>query len=187
MIEQNIEEWRDIKDYPNYMVSNLGRIKSLERYVICGNGCGGVHPIKEKILKQHLSHKGYLMVHLSKNGITKDYLIHRLVCQAFIPNPYNLPQVNHKNEIKTDNRVENLEWCTNKYNCNYGTRTKRQKEKISKTVLQFTKDGEFVKRWNCGLDIQRELGFSQSHISDCCNGKRKSSNGYKWSYGEKVA
>ena len=173
-MEKIIEEiWKDIEGYDNYyQISSLGNVRGLDRITINN------HIRKGKILKQHLNHKGYPMVYLSKNGITKGYSIHRLVCQAFIPNPYNLPQVNHKNEIKTDNRVENLEWCTAEYNINYGTRT----EKTSKPILQFTKNGEFVKRWNSIRGVEREKGFNNSHIAECCKGKLKTANGYIWRY-----
>ena len=166
-----IEIWKNIEGYEGlYQVSNLGNVKSLNYKKMC----------KERILKPLLDSKGYYDIKLFKNKEYKIYKIHRLVCQAFIPNPNNLPQVNHKNEIKTDNRVENLEWCTAEYNCNYGTRNDR----IRKPILQFTLEDDFVKRWNSTREIQRELGLCHSHISKCCKGKYKSMYGYKWFYEE---
>ena len=161
------EIWKPIEGYPDYEVSSMGRVKSLKYG-------------KEKILKNCKDGKGYLYVNLCKEGKPKNYFIHRLVAQAFLPNPNNLPQVNHRNENKTDNRVENLEYCDSKYNINFGTRT----EKTQKPILQFTKNGDFIKKWNSATQIQRELGFNNSHISNCCKGKRKTCGGFIWGYAD---
>ena len=163
------ELWKDIDGYEGlYQVSNLGNVKSLNY-----NRTG-----KERILKPGNNGLGYLNVLLCKNGKTKTFKIHRLVANAFIPNPYNKPEVNHKDENKTNNCVDNLEWMTSKENNNYGTRN----ERISKLVLQFTKNGEFVKEWLSMHQIEIELGFANSHISECCNGKRKTAYGYIWKF-----
>lgn len=161
-----MEIWKTIEGYPNYMVSNLGRVKSLNYG-------------KEKLLKPGFNGR-YYFVYFCKEGKQKNYKVHRLVAQAFIPNPNNLPEVNHIDENKTNNRVDNLEWCDRKYNINYGTRT----EKTRKPILQFTKNGEFVKRWNSGMDIERELEFNSGNISSCCLGKLKTCCGYKWGFAE---
>lgn len=117
------EEWRDIKDYEGYQVSNKGNVKSLDRIV---NSCYNSKQIRKgKILKLWPDKKGYLRVSLSKNGKDKLFFVHRLVAEAFLPNPDNLPEVNHKSEIKTQNFPQNLEWCDRKYNINYGTCLKR--------------------------------------------------------------
>ena len=135
-------------------------------------------------VKQSKDKYGYL--YFKCNG--KNVFAHRFVASCFISNPQNLPQVNHKNEIKNDNRVENLEWCDNKYNVNYGTAKQRMAEsqkndpKKSKKVLQFTKDGVFVKEWCCLHEIERVLGYSRSHISACCLGKLKQAYGFIWRY-----
>lgn len=173
-----IEEFRDIEGYEGkYQVSNLGNVKSLN-YHRTG---------KEKILKPRNSSCDYLFVRLYINGKGKNYFVHRLVANAFIPNPNNLPQVNHKSEIKNQNTVDNLEWCTNEYNCNYGTHNKRVGEKnkngkCSKPVLQFDLEGNFIKEWPSAMEIQRQLGYYQTYISACCNRKRKSAHKFIWRY-----
>lgn len=119
-----IEEWRPIVGYEGrYEVSNIGRVKSLGRYII-GNG-GTLYWHSERIMKPQKNHKGYLNVPLSKDGVYRTCTIHRLVAMAFIQNPNNYPEINHINEDKADNRVDNLEWCTAKHNNNWGTRRQR--------------------------------------------------------------
>ena len=126
-----IEIWKDIEGYEGiYQVSNLGNVKVLDRYVNSSIKNNKIVKRQGKILKQYIK-KGYLQVTLTLNNKRKYYNVHRLVANAFIPNPDKLPQVNHKNENKYDNRVENLEWCTAKYNCNYGTRNSKIYNKTS--------------------------------------------------------
>lgn len=129
-------------------------------------------------VKQSVNNCGYLQ--FSCNGITT--VSHRFIAECFIPNPNNFSEINHKNEIKTDNRVENLEWCDRSYNINYGTRNKKIAETKPKKVLQFTKDGEFVKEWASLHEIQRQLGFFPTHISNCCKGKYKYAYDHIWRY-----
>ena len=164
---REIEEWRDIEGFDGYQVSSLGNIKSLDRVDSLG------HHRKEKILKPVKTKIGYLGVALCKDGKRDFYTIHRLVANAFIPNPNNLETVNHINEIKTDNRVSNLEWMTMRDN-------KRYSSAIS--VNQFTLDGRFIRRWDCIREIQYSLGFNQSDIGKCCKGKKKSAYGFLWKY-----
>lgn len=171
------EEWRDIPEYEGYQVSNLGRVKSLERIDALG------HRVKEKILKPGLA-RGYYRVILYKNSIKKKYYVHRLVWIAFNGQiPENI-QVNHINEIKTDNRLENLNLMTRKENCNWGTGIERSIKKRSKVVLQFTLDSILVKEYPSTKQVERELGFNRGHICDCCNGKRKTAYNYIWRYKE---
>ena len=167
------EIWKDIKGYDGlYQVSSHGNVKSLN-YHRTG---------KEKLMKPILQTNGYLYVSLYKP--IKILRIHRLVAEAFIPNPDNLPCVNHKDEDKTNNHVDNLEWCTNKYNINYGSRNKRVSESLSKKVYQYTLDGKFVKEWESISECARN-GFNLGAVFSCCIGERKTHKCYRWSY-EKI-
>lgn len=145
------EIWKDVPGYAGlYQVSNTGRVKSFKNQY--GHGI--------RILKGEKTQSGYIQVSLNK----KRYKIHRLVAMAFIPNPDVLPQINHKNEIKTDNRVENLEWCTAKYNVNYGTAIERRSKKRGKPVLCIETGNVFESCKAAG----REMNLDFSHIAKCC-------------------
>lgn len=121
------EIWKDCKHYEGlYQVSNYGRVKGLKRTIICKNGVE--KPIEEKYITQHDNGNGYLFVNLYKHNKSKREYVHRLVAMAFIPNPENKPTVNHKDEDKQNNHVDNLEWMTYKENNNYGTHNERGKE-----------------------------------------------------------
>ena len=167
----NIDEiWCPIKGYEGlYEVSDKGRVRSIKFG-------------KERILKPLRNTCGYLQVQLWKNGEQKMYLVHRLVAQTFTPNPDNLTEVNHKDEDKDNNSVQNLEWCDRKYNINYGNRNQMVSIKLSKPILQYTKSGEFVREWKSTHDVERNLGYFHNFISYCCNGKLKSAYGYVWKY-----
>lgn len=176
-----MEIWKDIEGYIGlYQVSNFGRVRNLNY-----RGTG-----KVKVLSPVEDKYGYLQVCLYKNGKGKIFKVHRLVTEAFIPNPLNLPQVNHKDEDKTNNfcgtlendfNDGNLEWCDSKYNINYGTRIDR----ISKPVLQFTKTGELVREWSSTNEAGRN-GFHQSAVVNCCRGERKTHHGFIWKYKKDV-
>lgn len=164
-----MEIWKDIPGYEGiYQVSTSGRVKSLKFG-------------KERILKPIRNNCGYLQVELCKNGECKRFYVHRLVAQVFLPNPNNLPEVNHIDEDKINNRVENLEFCDRIYNINYGTRT----DKYSKPVLQFNKDGTFIREWKSVKDVERNLGYIHQNISYCCVGRYKTAYGYVWKYKER--
>lgn len=135
-----MEEWKNVIGYEGlYEVSNTGQVRSLDRYVKYSNG--RIHLHKGKVLSSGKDKYGYLAVCLSCNGKQKIIKIHRLVAEAFIPNPNNLPQVNHKDEVKTNNRVDNLEWCDHKYNVNYGHRTENA---INTRVKNGYADPDFI-------------------------------------------
>ena len=174
------EVWRDIEGYEGYyQVSSEGRVKSLERKVTKRDG---ERTVRERILKPAFNSCGYLIVNLCAGGKRKMLRVHRLVCQAFHENPDNKPQVNHINEIKTDNRASNLEWATARENSNFGTRTERMAKTKSKQVGQYTRDGELVKIWPSIIEVQRQAGFNHGNISKVANGKHKQAYGFIWKY-----
>ena len=157
MIE--IEEFRDIPGYEGmYEVSNLGRVRR--------NG---------KILKPGKDRYGYLHVDLYKNGTKRTFTIHRLVAFAFLSNPNKYPEVNHRDEDKTNNCVDNLEWCDSKYNSNYSN---------AKPVLQFSKNGDFIAEYESGVEAGRITGINNKNISSCCSGRYgfKTAGGYLWKF-----
>lgn len=170
------EVWKPVVGYETSdEISNMGRMR-----IINYRNTG-----KYKLRKFTIN-KGYFTVGLTKNSITKLYQVHRLVAEVFIPNPQNLPCVNHKDENKLNNSVENLEWCDVKYNNAYGTRNKRigQKNKngkLSKTVLQYDLEGNFIKEWPSARECGRN-GFNQSSVASCCRGELKTHKGYIWKY-----
>lgn len=165
------EDWADIKGYEGlYQVSTLGKVKSLPRH--------GTYS-EPHILKVSSDGNGYLQVGLCKNSIYKSHKVHRLVATAFIPNPNNLPEVNHRDENKHNNRVSNLEWCNRNYNVNYGSRTNKTK----KPVTQLTKSGETLATYESLTKVKEALKISNiSNISNVCKGKRKSAYGYRWKF-----
>lgn len=179
------EVWKDIVGYEgSYQVSNIGRVKSLD-YHRTG---------EENILKLCKNTAGYLKVELWKNNKRKSFKVHRLVATAFIDNPEKKPQIDHINTIKTDNRVDNLRWCTAKENSDNPISRKRFLDNVykvvkfgkdhfrSKAVYQYSLDNKLIRKWDCITDVQRELGISTGHIPECCSGKRKTCGGFIWKY-----
>ena len=193
------EIWKDIKGYEGiYQVSSEGRVRSLDRVEDRGRN------IKGKILKPSISPYGYCAIDLFKNGTKKKNMVHRLVAEAFLPNPDNKPEIDHINTIRTDNTVclnedgsvnydkTNLRWVTHTENCNNPLTRKKQstrfKGKIghntpaSKIIAQLDKNGKLLKVWLCAMDAVRQEGYTQEHISSCCKGTLKTHKGYKWQY-----
>ena len=150
-----------------YQVSNYGNVKSLKRNII---------------LKFNINNTGRPYINLNKNAKSKSKMIHRLVAEAFIPNPNNLPEINHKDENPLNNNVNNLEWCTRKYNINYGTRKQRIIQKQYKPILQYDLDGNFIKKWNSIKEAQEF--YKTNVISQCCKHKKSfnSCKGFQWKY-----
>lgn len=176
-----MEQWKYIEGYENYKVNSL--------WIVERNW-------KEISLWKNSS--WYVYITVSKNWIKKNFIVHRLVATYFIKNIENKPQVNHKNWVKTDNRVENLEWCTisenqihsrnilnNKvaFQTNHPDKWKFWKDnRHSKKVNQYTKDGIFIKTWDSMMDIQRELWIKQWMISDVCRWKNNTCRNFIWKY-----
>lgn len=163
------EVWKDIKGYEGlYQVSNLGRVKRLK----------GKYMKSDKLLKQVTLDSGYIAVGLCKHNKAKNFRVHRLVAEAFIPNPEEKPQVNHINEDKTNNMVSNLEWMTAKENNNYGTRTQRTSKPVKAIDIA---NGEY--NIYCSIsECARQLGLHQPNICQCLKGKCKQIGGYIFEY-----
>lgn len=186
------EIWKDIEGYEGlYQVSNMGRIKSLNY-----NNTG-----KEGIMKGYDNGHGYLQVGLFKEGNREQPLVHVLVATAFIDNVDNLPEVNHKDENKYNNCIENLEWVSHEYNLNYGTRNKRagkklrgrkqteehikrRAEKLSKPVIGINKISGLILEFPSTCEASRQTGINQGNICACLKGKRNSAGGCVWFYAD---
>lgn len=174
------EEWRPVKGYEGlYEASNTGKVASLNY-----NGTGARHELKP-LRKDH----GYLAVRLYKNGKWRTIRLHRIIAEAFIPNENNLPEINHIDEDKSNNAASNLEWCTRKYNCNYGSRIERLSKamtngKLSKAVIATLPDGS-IEEYPSQGEAARQLKCSQGRISDACKGLLETyHHGRRWSYAD---
>lgn len=172
------EIWRDIEGYEGwYQVSSQGRVRSLDRFINCAHN--GKRKIKGKIIVGSNAGRGYLMVNLIMNSKPSYKYVHRLVAETFLPNPYNFPQVNHKDEDKRNNCVENLEWCDNLYNINYGTVRERIIKSVSKQVQQFDENMFFIKEYPSQIDASRKTGIRQGAISQSIS-KGCKAGGFYW-------
>ena len=176
------EEWRDIEDYVGlYQVSNFGRVRSL------GIRNKNANNERIKLLKLSIVGIGYNMITLC-NGKLKRKLVHRLVAQAFIPNPNNYPIINHIDGNKLNNHVSNLEWCTQKQNVQHSFKNGLQISKLkggtipSVKINQYDLNGNFIKQWDSMTKIQRELGIPTGLVWKCCRGIYKKSKGFVWKY-----
>lgn len=189
------EVWKDIPDYKGwYQVSNMGRIKSIDRLIKYTprkvDGKSSTRLTRGTILKASF-YGEYLICHLKKNNTSKAVVYHRIVCSVFHPNPNNLPEVNHINEIKIDNRASNLEWCDRKYNINWGTalerssRANRNHPAKSHIVYQYSMDGSFINKFPSAKEAERQTGISATNILSVCRDKKQSSSGgYIWSFNQ---
>ena len=186
------EIWKDIPGYEKYyMASTLGRIKSKDRVIKTVLKGKEIKYIKRgRIMTPCLNSGKYLGLPINTDKLKKNENVHRLIAITFLPNPNNLPCVNHKDENKLNNCIDNLEWCTVNYNVNYGYRNHnvskslKNNPKISKIVLQFDTKGNLIKEWSSLNQIKRELNLNISRISLKCRGKVKQFGNYIWKYKE---
>ncbi len=172
------ELWKPVSGYEGlYEVSNHGRMRSLARNTTSG-----------KILSPVFTWQGYARVHLWKNGKAKYHAVHRIVAEAFIPNPEGKPMVNHIDENKSNNHAGNLEWVTHIENCYHGTGIQRMSKALtnhprkSKQVAMYTKDGEMICVFPSLREAERKTGILHRGISFCCQGKESMAGGYIWKY-----
>lgn len=157
-MKEKVEIWKPIKNYENlYEASNQGRIRNANT---------------KRILKQMISRIGYALVSLSKKSEYKSFLVHRLVAQTFLDIKSNCYEINHKDENKLNNSIDNLEYCDRQYNVDYS---------LSKQIDQYTKSGEFVKTWKSSADAGRN-GYTQPNVIACCKGRLKTHKGFIWKY-----
>lgn len=179
------EIWKTIKETDGkYSVSNLGNVRRNEHYTIVKPQNTKVHYC-ERLLKPYIDSTGYSVVLLQTTNGPIRKKIHRLVADAFIDNPYNLPIVNHIDENKQNNTINNLEWCTAQYNANYGTRNNRIRKQSSIRVAQYTMDGKLVKVWDSMSQAAASFGAkTTTYIRRVCTNQfgRHSYKGYIWKY-----
>lgn len=184
------EIWKPIKGFEGaYEVSTLGNVRSVDRIVIYPKG--GKRLRKGRELSQATNRKGYKCVVLCTQNTRKNYTVHRLVAETHVPNPSNLPCINHKDEITTNNNVSNLEWCTHKYNNNYGNHIRKIAVHFEKPILQFDLNGNFIARYRSTCEAERKTGIKQGSICNVANfaigtskAKRRylSAGGYIWKW-----
>ena len=174
------EIWLPVVEFEGtYEVSNTGKIR---RLATKGKPGSGNYARSAHEIKPHKNNKGYLIVDLWQENKRKQKLLHRVVAEAFIPNPKNLPEVNHKDENPQNCFSANLEWCTRLYNMNYGTFGARIAKSKGKCVKQCDQDGVVVNTFPSIMEAQRKTGISQGSIGDCLHGRRKRAGGYLWHY-----
>lgn len=187
-MELQDEEWRDAVGWEYYRVSSIGRVMSKERKVrhVSKNGKESFIVVRPKILHPHISKRfGYAEISLY-DGINREkkVKVHRLVAEAFIPNPANLPQVNHKNEVRNDNRVENLEWCTAAYNLNYNGGRGKRDITHSKPILAYYPNGVLYMEFWSALSAAKHFGVCRSAIQKAAKYGQKSRTGFTFKYKE---
>ena len=174
-----MKKWKKIEGFENYEISDTGEVRSLRRLVeITRNGKTFSSHRGGLILKQAKTNCGYYGVVLCRDKANFPRLVHRLVAEAFIPNPQNLPQVNHRDENKGNNRADNLEWCTPKENSCYGTRPQRLQTKVAK----YDTDGNLLRVFDSVREAGADAGCHYTSITHCCRGSQKTCRGYIWKY-----
>mgnify|MGYP004503631335 CR=1 FL=1 len=175
-----MEYWRPTVGFPGYEVSSHGKVRSVARDYI--DSIGRKQHVKGQVLtlQYQRNNKGYVqvMASLYKNGKMHRLLVHRLVAKAFISNPYNFPQINHKDENSTNNNVENLEWCTAKYNNHYNNLVERRSKKKCKLVDVFDINNNYIETMPSCKDASIKYNVSRGSISSCCNGVINSVKNY---------
>ena len=178
------EIWKAIVGYEGlYEVSNLGMVRSLDRYV--PHKTFGKKYCKGHMMATHINNAGYVTVNLCKGNRYRSFDIHRLVAIAFLDNPDGLPEVNHIDENKKNNHVGNLEWVTREQNERHGTKPEKRRYNPMIPVLQYDLQGDFISEWPCAIDAERKLsGKETGAISHCARGKTKTAYGYVWKYKE---
>lgn len=179
-----VEIWKDVKDFEGYyQVSNLGRVKSLKREIIQKHYSGVLshHTTKERIKKPQSQRNGYQIVDLNKNGTFTRKLLHRLVAETFIDNPNNYNYINHKDNDKKNNCVDNLEWCTQSYNIQYAYDNGTKKPPHMKKIRQL-KNGKVIATYNSLTEAERQTNICWNNISKCCRKIRNQAGGYQWEY-----
>ena len=187
---EEYEIWKDIKGYEGiYKISNYGRIKTLQHQSKCRSysTVNRIVPcfqkrVNEKITYGFRTKYGYMQIRLCKDSVKKRVYVHRLVASAFLEKPKGCDFINHKDEIKDNNCVDNLEWCTQSYNCIYSKNMDKANEKKKKPVLQFTINGNFINEYPFIRIAARNNNISNTGIIKCCKGKLKTSGGYIWKY-----
>lgn len=175
------ETWKPVVGYEGlYEVSDLGRVKKVARTITKADGT--IKKVDERILKPSDSN-GYQIVGLYRNGVSKPNWVHRLVAQAFIPNPNKLPEVNHKDEIRANNKLDNLEWISHRDNSNYGKHNERISKSKCKPIQQLDlKTGLIITTYPSLTEASLSIGIYKSTISKVAKGKRKTAGGYGWRY-----
>jgi hypothetical protein len=170
------EIWKNIEGYDNYQISNIGNVRKITK-----NGFTHIKCSPRGSQKTSNTKEKYMGVTLSKNGTRKGFSVHRLVAEAFIPNPNNYPSINHINGIKDDNCVCNLEWCTIKQNIQHAYDVLNMRNHYG-SIKQYSKDGKFIKEYDSVREASRELGIHFGNIVKCANKQRNVAGGYVWRF-----